>query len=429
MAQSPFLDDPQIDLAAIERRRQMAQALMQGSRQMPQGQMVSGHFVAPSWTQYAAKALQGFSGMRGMDLADKDQKALAEKVSTRNQADLQGYVDALRGTPAKTFQTGANEMGDEAATQNVPAVAGDPNRALQIALASRNPALQQAGLAQLKEMTAGPKWEKVELPNADGTKRVGYVNVNSRDPLSTFQAGGTAPVKREYVNGQGVNPFTGETQGTAIPKQLEPDSVVTRGPNGELVTNQPVVAAKAAIAAAGKPQTTVINTGPKEFEKQLGELDAKQLGKWREAAETANNVLSTVQNLRTGEKAGAYSGMGAEAKLAGARFVSALTGTTPKGMVGSELYNAESKKLILDHIKSLGANPSNADREFIEKTVPQLATSAQAREAMANYMEQKAQGQIALYQRADDYARKNHGLGGFQQFAPATGGFRIIGTE
>lgn len=413
---TPMFDDYGIENQAIDRRRAMAQALMQ--TQAPQGRMVGRVFVGANPLEHLAAGLKQYSGRKDLEQADVDQKALGQQYQARGAADAQKYVDLLRGKESQQFAQPVpnDEEGNAMPPAQSAAVPANPAQAMAFALQSHNPAIQAAGGAQLKEMTASPKWEKAERPKADGSKETGFVNTSSRDPWSTFQLGGTAPVKREFVNGQGVNPYSGETQGAPIPKQLEPDSVVTRGGDGALVPNMPVVNAKAAVAAAGKPSvtSTVINAGPKAFEVELGKLDAKQLGDWRTSAETASNTLGVVQNLRAAEKQGAYSGAGADAKLAAARLVNGITGASPKGMVGSELYNSESKKLILDHIKSLGANPSNADREFIEKTVPQMATSAQARSAMADFMEGKAKSQIDLYQRADKHARENHGLGGFQ---------------
>lgn len=427
----PF-DDISVESQAIDRRRAMAQALSQ--TQAPQGRMVGRVFVGANPLEFLAAGLKQYGGRKDLEQADTDQIALGQRATAQGNQDVQKYVDLLRGKASQTFPQAVpnDEEGNAMPVAQSEATAPNPNAALALALGSRNGALQAAGGAQLKEMTAGPKWEKAERPKADGSTETGFVNSNSRDPWSTFQVGGTAPIKNIAVNGQLVSPVTGATVGAAIPKQLEQDSVVTRDAGGNLVPNMPVVQAKGSIAAAGKPSVTntVINAGPKEFEKQLGELDAKQLGKWRDSAEAANNALGVVQNLRNAEKQGAYSGAGADQKLAAARVIETLTGSTPKGQVGSELYNSESKKLVLEHIKTLGANPSNADRDFIEKTVPQLATSAQARTAMADFMERKAKSQIDLYQRADSHARKNHGLGGFQQFgptaAPAGSGFTIL---
>ena len=53
---------------ALTRQQQMAQLLMQQGMQQPQGQMVSGRYVAPSFFQYAAPLLQTYLGSR---LAEK----------------------------------------------------------------------------------------------------------------------------------------------------------------------------------------------------------------------------------------------------------------------------------------------------------------------------------------------------------------------
>ena len=161
-----------------------------------------------------------------------------------------------------------------------------------------------------------------------------------------------------------------------------------------------------------------------EFGNTVAKSDAEQLTAWRSAAENANSALSTVENLRDAVSKGVYSGGGAQAKTAAASIINGLTGIKPKGFVGSELFNANASALVLDRIKTLGPNPSNADREFIERTIPNLDKSAEARDALINFMEQKARGSIDLYKRADTHARQNNGLAGFDQFAkpkPAQG--------
>lgn len=166
-------------------------------------------------------------------------------------------------------------------------------------------------------------------------------------------------------------------------------------------------------AGATNISTKVINAGPQAFETELGKLDAEQLGDWRKNAQSAQSTLSTVAQLRNASNNGAYSGGAANLKMTAANFINGITGAVPKGLVGSQEYNAAASNLVLEKIKTLGANPSNADREFIEKTVPQLSQSLEARTALANFLETKARQSIDLYQRADAHARKNHGLSGF----------------
>lgn len=173
-----------------------------------------------------------------------------------------------------------------------------------------------------------------------------------------------------------------------------------------------------ALKKAGATNVSLSNVGPKAFEAELGKMDAEQLGKWRDSAMTAQNTLSTVKKLEDADAKGAYSGGAANLKMTVGSYINGITGATPKGQIGSELYNAEAGKLVLDQIKTLGANPSNADREFIQKTVPQLSTNPEARRQMTKFMSEKAQQSINLYNRANTHARKNSGLGGFQVVEP-----------
>lgn len=173
---------------------------------------------------------------------------------------------------------------------------------------------------------------------------------------------------------------------------------------------------------AGASQQTVTVGAEKAFATELAKLDAKQLDTMRDAAEKSRAAIGVVQNLRTADAQGAYSGGFADQKLAAARLINGLTGATPKGLVGSELYNAEASKLVVESIKQLGANPSNADLQFIQKTIPQLSTSPVARKAMADFMEAKANGTISVYKKANEFARKNNGLSGFEGVPEATGG-------
>lgn len=111
-------------------------------------------------------------------------------------------------------------------------------------------------------------------------------------------------------------------------------------------------------AKSGANNIRLSNVGPKAFETELGKMDAEQLGKWREGAMTAQNTLSTVKKLQEADANGAYSGGAANLKMTVGSYINGITGSTPKGQIGSELYNAEASKLVLDQIKTLGANPS-----------------------------------------------------------------------
>lgn len=78
---------PANDAAAqleMQRRLRMAQSLQE--QQSPQGQMVSGHYVAPSWTQYAAQLANKVVGNQQEQEAIK-QYGIYQKTKAQKQAD------------------------------------------------------------------------------------------------------------------------------------------------------------------------------------------------------------------------------------------------------------------------------------------------------------------------------------------------------
>ena len=125
---NPFIQQQDPEELAILRRQQMAQQLMQQAQQpMEQGQMVSGIYVKPNFTQYLAKGLQQYMGARGVQQADEEAKSLYEGRQAQTQADRQKLATLLSPTPAITLPE--DQQGPVAPQQ--PA---DPNAAYQFAM-------------------------------------------------------------------------------------------------------------------------------------------------------------------------------------------------------------------------------------------------------------------------------------------------------
>jgi hypothetical protein len=89
-------EDMQGDYAAAERRRQLAKLLQDQGLQAPQGQMVSGRYVAPSLTQYLSQGLANYRGQKMQAEADSKQKALAQQLQGRKDAWLQAMPQAQK---------------------------------------------------------------------------------------------------------------------------------------------------------------------------------------------------------------------------------------------------------------------------------------------------------------------------------------------
>jgi hypothetical protein len=169
-----------------------------------------------------------------------------------------------------------------------------------MALGAQNPALQKYGMDNL--MPKAPEWALGERFNQQTGQPEKFM-YDKNNPASQQAIGGQKAVNGTAVNGQLVNPATGQTIGAAIPKQLAPDSVVAMGPGGTLVPNAPVIDAKSKIASAGKSTTNVsVNTATKPFlteiGKGVGEGVVNDYAGAKSAVQTLNNVAQIEKGLQ-----------------------------------------------------------------------------------------------------------------------------------
>ena len=157
MAQSPFLDvssEFQPELTDIQRKQKLAELLIQQGMQTPRGQMVGGHFVAPSMTQNLANLFKIYSGRNLQEETESRQQALAQKLRQAEMGDIQKFMEAGKPTPATepTYSYGNNQE-DQITTviPGQPAKGPDYARQLAIALGSQSPTVRALGTEMLKQ--------------------------------------------------------------------------------------------------------------------------------------------------------------------------------------------------------------------------------------------------------------------------------------
>jgi len=92
---------------ALNRQQQMAQLLMQQGQQMPQGQMVSGRYVAPSFFQYAAPLAQTFVGTRLAEKGDKAALDLAAKLRETQSKEIEQFGELMKTDPVAAYRLAA----------------------------------------------------------------------------------------------------------------------------------------------------------------------------------------------------------------------------------------------------------------------------------------------------------------------------------
>lgn len=86
----------QPEAQGITRQQQMAQMLMQQALQQPQGQMISGRYVGPAFTQQLAPLLAAYAGSKGMETAENKQLELAKAIRQGREAEKQAAIQAIQ---------------------------------------------------------------------------------------------------------------------------------------------------------------------------------------------------------------------------------------------------------------------------------------------------------------------------------------------
>jgi len=276
----------------LTRQQQLANALLQNNQQ-PQGQMVSGRYVAPSIFQNLQPVANMLTGAYLSNKADEKSLALAQQLRNRNQADIQNYMGAM--TPTTTEMAGP--YGISGSGQNVPmptATQGpDFAKAFRIAYGSYDPALKAAAMDMIKTQKLG---EGETLNRFDfGTGQ-----------LTPFAQGGTklaGPVK-EAAQLLGIN------------KPLEQWSAQELA-----AVNQKATELKKATGTT----VNIPNFAEKTFAGNLAEDQSKKFAILQTNAEKAPDVLANVAESKKILNSGKFfSGSPANVQLEMAKVADAL---------------------------------------------------------------------------------------------------------
>ena len=83
------------ELQDVSRQRKLAELLMSQGMQQPQGQMISGHYVAPSWTQQLNPIANILAGQAVGSRADTEQAKMAEALRTQKGEALATFQELM----------------------------------------------------------------------------------------------------------------------------------------------------------------------------------------------------------------------------------------------------------------------------------------------------------------------------------------------
>jgi hypothetical protein len=166
----------------LNRQQQMAQALMQQGQQMPQGQMVSGRYVAPSFFQNILPLAQMYAGTRMAEKGDKKALDLATALRQRYGDEIKEFRNIMQGREQLAPQQAGPTQTGQPIPQEMVRGAPNPQAAYDFAAAAYNPALQAVGMKKLipEEFTLA-EGAKRFMTMPDGTTR--EVAAGGRKPI------------------------------------------------------------------------------------------------------------------------------------------------------------------------------------------------------------------------------------------------------
>ena len=92
---------------ALERQKRIADLLMQKGQQLPEGQMVSGHYVAPSFTQQLNPLVNAYMGGNMAEQTEQKTAKLAQMLRDQGVEEINKFSDLMATDPMAAYKYAA----------------------------------------------------------------------------------------------------------------------------------------------------------------------------------------------------------------------------------------------------------------------------------------------------------------------------------
>jgi hypothetical protein len=294
---------------ALNRQQQMAQLLMQQGQQTPQGQMISGRYVAPSFTQNLASLANAYVGSRLAEKGDKQALELAAQLRQRYGDELKEFRNLMQGRETLApEQAGPTQTG-----QPIPQemVRGAPNvqGAYDFAASAYNPALQAVGIKNLTpEAFTLNEGAKRFMTMPDGTSR--EIAAGGQKPRAPLQIDtGTAIELRDPNNPTIVLQRIPKSISPADAARMQFEGITGGGmPMGNVPTggmpmaNAPAQQMNNVVAPSAQPQYQYNPAlSPKENQTRAAKFIADADKNIKNAQESFNVIKEAADIFNTGK--------------------------------------------------------------------------------------------------------------------------------
>lgn len=359
--------------------------MLEQANQPLQGQMVSGHYVAPHWSQMLGQHLQRYTGNKAMD------DVMTE--SANMQRDQSAAVDAMFGIGGKNGVW----TPDSSSSQTQQGSSGIPPQAYAAALSE-----QQGGMPL--------------LPGMDNHQsRLAYDMMGQKEYMKAI-ANNSAPTQIErQLMAAGLQPGTPEFQ-AAILQNVNPDqrptSLMQNAQAAGLQPGSPEY--RQFIADNARSGTTVnVGAGEKAWDTESAKLFAKRYDDISSAAMNAQQMMGMYDLAEQALNSGVRTGLAADAEIT-LRQLGAAMGmdTDPEKLAGGELIRAVQNRMALimrspDGGMGMPGALSDRDIRFLKDSQIGIDRSPEGNMAMLQAFRAMEQRKIQISQLADDYIQQN----------------------
>lgn len=363
--------DFEVDAAAIARKRKVLDAMMAQGMKGADGQMVSGHYVAPSAFEHLSNLTGVLLGAYGNKDLDKDEAKNNAKYQEGLGSAVQDYLTTRNGGTAAVDNQGPMPDGSAMEGQHVEQTPGDPRKAVINAMTSQYKPLQQLGAAELAQLGKGTLTTKdiLSLPNYSAKSKLASVLAGG-DPSLLQPENKDIVVNNKLVRSNGEDAPTEALDGRDT---FNPVGSIGTAPDGTPILGQTEkTTGKAAFAPKGVNVSvdTSTNKGANAFAEAASNAAVKKMTESQAAAEKAQHSFEVYQNAKSqiGKVAG---GTGADVILTAKKFAQMLGVPVGDDITSQEQVAAALGQGVLDNSKLLGSGNgfTDKDREFLEKIV------------------------------------------------------------
>lgn len=348
-----------------KRKQRLADTFSAQALENPQGQMVSGHYIAPGWGQAVARVLQGYMGGKLSQDTEQEQRKYAEEMNRKLAEGLKNYGAISQGSPETKTQPEEWYPGDPGGNVQRPAVQPNPRGAAESLVNSGHPLLHQAGVQQIlstkqDEFGTEPRYDqngRAFLVGKSG--QIKYIDgVQARDKVEVGP-GGQAYNPYQLKPGQVLNdpnkPFGMNEQGIQPNNPYQAYEIAKANAGGTKI-NMPAINLNTEKTYAG-------NVAEGLAKNDVSAIDVSRSAPQRiTAAQEVKRILDTDKTI---------TGTGAEWRLAANKALATAGIIDGSSVKNTENLASNLASQTLEAIKSSGLGSgqgfTDKDRQFLER--------------------------------------------------------------